>query len=146
MNFDRILLRLKEALGTPTDKETAELLGMSKSALAERKRRDAFPEDKLLALKAKHPELGLDITYILTGRRATTKEKRLTDSMLSTTATAGGNTALAIAAIKQHSTLLEQRSEQYERILELLNACSDESVSLIETLIDKLRLADLMAR
>ena len=66
-----MLLRLKEQLGVPTDKEAAELLGLSDKAFNARKRRGSFPDDKLLALIAKRPELGLDIDYIVTGTRAT---------------------------------------------------------------------------
>lgn len=68
MNFDHILLRLKQVLGVTTDKEVAQALAMSKTALAERKRRDAFPVEKLMILAAKNE--AVDTAYVLTGRRA----------------------------------------------------------------------------
>lgn len=63
-NFEAALLRLKGALLVTTDKEVAELLGMSPNALNERKRRDAFPEDKVRALAAR---LHFDADYVVTG-------------------------------------------------------------------------------
>lgn len=67
--FGAALLRLKEQLRVHNDKEVAEALGMTPTAFNSRKGRGSFPEDKLLALKARRPELGLDIDYVLTGRR-----------------------------------------------------------------------------
>lgn len=61
------MLRLKERVGIPSDKGIAELLGMTDKALNARKRRDAFPDDKLFALAAKRPDLELDVMYVLTG-------------------------------------------------------------------------------
>lgn len=68
--FEPVLLRLKEQLGVSTDKEVGELLGLSAAAFNNRKKRGIFPEDKLLALAARQPELGLDVAYILTGEHA----------------------------------------------------------------------------
>lgn len=63
-NFDAALLRLKGALQVQTDKEVAGLLGMSPTALNDRKRRDAFPEDKVRALSlTRH----FDAEYVITG-------------------------------------------------------------------------------
>ena len=64
-DFEKILLRLKEQLGVSTDKEAAELLGLSDKALNARKRRGVFPEDKLWALSASRPNV--DAIYILRG-------------------------------------------------------------------------------
>lgn len=68
--FEPVLLRLKEQLSVSTDKEVAALLGLGEKAFNARKKRGAFPEDKLLALVAKRPDLNLDVAYILTGDRA----------------------------------------------------------------------------
>lgn len=76
MNFDQIMLRAKQALKVSTDKEVSELLGMSKTAMAERKRRGAFPEDKLRLLAVEQPELNLDVDYILTGYDGLTDRDR----------------------------------------------------------------------
>lgn len=65
--FDWVLLRLKESLGIHEDQDVAALLGMTKAALSARKSRDSFPEDKLLALVAKRPDLNIDVAYVLTG-------------------------------------------------------------------------------
>ncbi len=65
--FENSLLRLKEQLGVPTDKEAAELLGLSDKALNARKRRDSFPTKEVFALAAQRPELGLDPDWIVTG-------------------------------------------------------------------------------
>jgi hypothetical protein len=65
--FEPALLRLKEQLGVPTDKEAAELLGLTDKALNARKRRDSFPTNEVFALAAKRPDLGLDPDWIVTG-------------------------------------------------------------------------------
>lgn len=65
--FEKGLLRLKEQLGVPTDKEAADLLGLSDKALNARKRRDSFPIKEVFALAARRPELGLDPDLIVTG-------------------------------------------------------------------------------
>ncbi len=71
MNFcEQALLRLKNQLRVATDKEVAELLGLGEKALNARKKRDSFPEDKLFAFAAKHPELQIDTAYVLTGTPA----------------------------------------------------------------------------
>lgn len=67
--FDEQLLRLKQAAGMTADQDVAALLGMTKAAFFQRKSRNAFPEEKLLALSARRPELGLDVTYVMTGQR-----------------------------------------------------------------------------
>lgn len=63
-DFDAALLRLKGALQVQTDKQVAEALGMSPNALNERKRREAFPVDKVRVLGA---ERGFDADYVVTG-------------------------------------------------------------------------------
>ena len=70
IDFKAALLRLKTELNTPTDKALAGVLGMSATALNDRKRRGAFPDDKLLALIGKRPDLGIDYDYVVTGHRA----------------------------------------------------------------------------
>ncbi|MBP4133555.1 helix-turn-helix domain-containing protein [Gallibacterium anatis] len=65
--FTDILNRLKTELSVTMDKDIAEFLGMTKSAFAERKRRDVFPEEALRLADLKHPDLKLNIEYILTG-------------------------------------------------------------------------------
>lgn len=69
-SFTGILLRLKERTGLVSDKEVAELLGMSDKAFAARKTRAAFPSDRLRALAEKRPDLGLDVGYVLNGLNA----------------------------------------------------------------------------
>jgi len=69
-NFMGALLRLKEQLGVEADKDVADLLGLSAKAFASRKNRDAFPEDKLLAMVARRPDLVVDPQYVLTGMTA----------------------------------------------------------------------------
>ncbi|MBB1601563.1 helix-turn-helix domain-containing protein [Variovorax sp. UMC13] len=66
-NFDEKLLRLKQALGVTSDQEVAKALGMTKAAFSDRKKRDAFPEEKLWALAQREPALGLDPFVILSG-------------------------------------------------------------------------------
>jgi len=65
--FEKIVFRLKAALELRFDKDVATHLGMTKKAFFERKKRDVFPTMNLWALSAMHPELKLDVPYILTG-------------------------------------------------------------------------------
>ncbi|ASK91067.1 helix-turn-helix domain containing protein [Xanthomonas campestris pv. trichodesmae] len=67
--FDRQLLRLKEALGILDDQDVATTLGMTKAAFSARKTRGVFPEDKLASLAVRRPELKLDVGYVMTGKR-----------------------------------------------------------------------------
>lgn len=66
-NFDQQLLRLKQALGVTSDQDVAAALGLTKAAFSDRKKRGAFPEEKLYALAAKRPELHLDVLHVLVG-------------------------------------------------------------------------------
>ncbi len=66
-SFEQALLRFKNQLQVQSDKQVAEQLGMSPTAFNDRKKRDAFPEDKVWALATQRPDLRLDVNYILTG-------------------------------------------------------------------------------
>lgn len=72
--FLQRMLRLKLKLGVHTDKEVAVALGMSATALNERKRRDAFPVDRLCKVASLRPELGIDLSYVLNGIPSTAAE------------------------------------------------------------------------
>lgn len=65
MNFDQILLRLKQQLGVTTDKEVAGALGLSKTAFAERKRRGVFPVEAVAVLAGRNSNI--DVDYVLNG-------------------------------------------------------------------------------
>lgn len=67
-SFEKVLLRLKQNLGIQADKDIAELLGMSPTAFNARKKRDSFPEDKLLALIGRRPDLSIDPDFVLDGQ------------------------------------------------------------------------------
>jgi hypothetical protein len=67
--FDVAELRLKQQLGVKTAKDVANALGLGEKAFSARKRRGAFPFTEVYALAAKHPELDLDVDYILTGHQ-----------------------------------------------------------------------------
>ena len=75
--FDLKLLRLKGALCVAEDQDVADALGMTKAAFSARKRRDAFPDDKLLALAARRPDLNLDLQFILEGESAQEKAAQM---------------------------------------------------------------------
>lgn len=68
-NFTNIVNRLKTELSLTMDKDIAQFLGMTKTAFAERKRRGVFPEEALMLADMKHPELKLDVEYILSGKK-----------------------------------------------------------------------------
>ena len=84
-NFTDIVNRLKTALSVSMDKDVAEYLNLTKSAFAERKRRGVFPEDALRLLELRHPELKLDVDYILTGNSDTASEKEILEKIINST-------------------------------------------------------------
>ncbi|NBI42038.1 hypothetical protein GVX76_00735 [[Haemophilus] felis] len=75
-NFIDITNRLKTELSISMDKEIAELLGMSKFSFAERKKRDSFPVHQLTEFVLNHPELSLDLDYILGNVKAPKDKKQ----------------------------------------------------------------------
>lgn len=99
--FDHQLLRLKQVLGVTADGDVADALGMTKAAFSERKRRDAFPEDKLLALVARNPEMKLDAAYVLTGTSTATHAVLGSVRTASEIAALGSRSASGRAAIQQ---------------------------------------------
>jgi len=80
-NFDAALLRLKGQIDTTEDQAVASLLGLSKASFSDRKRRDAFPVDKLRALAQQRPELGIDVEYVLTGQSTLAAGTKLAQTM-----------------------------------------------------------------
>lgn len=65
--FEEATLRLKQQLKKQTDKEVAEMLGLSQRAWTGRRKRESFPEKELWALAAQRPDLELDVGYVLNG-------------------------------------------------------------------------------
>jgi hypothetical protein len=65
--FESQLLRLKELLRVTKDREVAEALGMSPAAFSYRKVQGHFPEEQLMGLNARRPEI--DPYYVLFGQR-----------------------------------------------------------------------------
>lgn len=74
-NFKKILLRLKNELSVETDNQIAEFLGLTPAAFRTRKNRNSFPVHQLTEFVLSHPELDLDLDYIL-GNVKTPKEKK----------------------------------------------------------------------
>ena len=66
-DFEKKLLRLKQALGVTEDQAVAQLLGMSKAAFSARKVGNSFPIERLKAFALDHPEFRLDTQFVLTG-------------------------------------------------------------------------------
>jgi len=65
--FTECLNRLKPVLRVSKDQEVAALLGLSKTAFSERKKRGSFPDRELRALARARPDLNIDVDYVLTG-------------------------------------------------------------------------------
>lgn len=65
--FTECLNRLKPILRVSKDQEVAALLGLSKTAFSERKKRGSFPDRELRALARARPDLNIDVHYVLTG-------------------------------------------------------------------------------
>ena len=65
--FSCFMDRLKSQVGLSKDREIAELIGLSITAFAERKRRDSIPIKDIFQLAKNRPELGLDPDWIVSG-------------------------------------------------------------------------------
>ncbi|QII11201.1 exonuclease SbcC [Candidatus Kuenenia stuttgartiensis] len=73
MDFDKIIKRIKEVKKLTYDVEVANLLGYTKNAFAERKRRNSIPQDKLDLLCERE---NININYLLTGEGSKFKEEK----------------------------------------------------------------------
>ncbi|MBI4388938.1 MAG: helix-turn-helix domain-containing protein [Nitrospinae bacterium] len=65
MNFETVLARIKEVKALRHDNEVATLLGLGKTAFAERKRRNSLPVDKLAVFCEKE---SINMNWILSGK------------------------------------------------------------------------------
>lgn len=113
-DFDAALLRLKGALRVRTDKEVAQMLGMSATALNERKKRNSFPEDKVRALASK---VHFDADYVITGLASTTREM--------------------IRSARSGRPMLPATREEH-RLLELWRACDAGDKALVVGMLTRL--------
>jgi hypothetical protein len=111
--FDQQLLRLKTVLGVTSDQEVAGLLGLTKAAFSDRKKRDSFPEDKLLALVAREPKRGIDAHYVLTGEHLSVAQAR------AVLAAQGG---VGAAHAQSNATTSSHLAPDEELLLEAYNA------------------------
>ena len=75
MEFVDFLTRIKQELDFKNDKDVADFLGLEIKAFSARKKRNSVPQDKLRAAAQAHPEMEIDVEYILTGNRI--KQKNL---------------------------------------------------------------------
>ena len=71
MDFDKIIKRIKEVRKLTYDSEVANLLGYTKNAFAERKRRNSIPHDKLYILCERE---NINIDWLLSGEGPQYKE------------------------------------------------------------------------
>ena len=151
--FEEATLRLKQQLQKTQDKEIAATLGLSAQSWAGRKKRGSFPEKELRALAQQRPELGIDVEYVLTGGLLTQHQRERLESSRALTLQlpmdAAENQRL-IAQLEEgflrQATQNAARQSDYGKLIEALNACSDESVALVLQLVAKLRAADMKAR
>lgn len=148
--FSDSLARLKHYLRVSKDQEVATALGLSKTAFSERKKRNAFPEKELHVLAQQRPDLGIDVTYVLTGDHLSEHQRQGIDSARSFTealpigaAEKQRLLALNSQAALQTAAANASRAENYAQIKELLAGSSDETVALVLQLVARLYLADL---
>ena len=70
VNFVDFLYRIKQELDLKQDKDVANFLGLEIKAFSARKARNSVPEDKLRLAAIAHPDMKIDVDYILTGTRS----------------------------------------------------------------------------
>lgn len=151
--FESQLLRLKQTVGITADQDVAALLGMSKAAFSDRKKREAFPDDKLGALAAKRPDLRIDVAYVLTGERLSDRQRQMTDAARQATLSAAMNEEdrerlLQLLAQSEEDMGKQTaiRRDQYMQITEMLNDCTDSTVKLVIQAVTLFRQADMAAK
>lgn len=132
--LEQMLLRLKEQMGVQSDKEIAEALGMDASAFNKRKRRGSFPEDKLLALVARRPELRIDTVYVLTGQRSMPDQARkMFDMAAATTLSANVSDEVreGLAAKLADAMRAQAVEGLLGRLMDAWGRCSTENKELV---------------
>lgn len=147
-NFENILLRLKAELALAEDKEVAKILGMTPNAFTARKRRDVFPEEKLLALKSRRPDLNIDDTYILTGVRKNSPGRSTAElgRQLSKEQDGGPEGPLQQAyysALSGLEEVRERRQPQMDDMERMLDGCSEEDFQLVVAMVRRMHRASL---
>lgn len=134
-DFDNRMRRLKKVLGLSQDKDVATVLGMTKASLSDRKRRGSFPDDRVVALVAKYPDL--DVQFVLTGMGGSDRRSENSKLAAALAAGVGPLEALLDDVIRQG---VEQRGrmEQEYSLSELVKRCADEDVDLLLRLAGRL--------
>ena len=141
-SFEQAALRLKEAVSVQTDKDLAGLLGLDVSAYNKRKMRGSFPERELHALARQRPDLGIDVTYVLTGGKLSLDQhlgqerERLRAYSQSSSEEDWQHAQDAIA--QASGKIGEQRKAVRDEIAGTLDRCSVETVELVRQLVKKL--------
>ncbi|HBN8473966.1 TPA: bacteriophage CI repressor [Pseudomonas aeruginosa] len=118
-DFDQQLLRLKAAARVTSDQEVAALLGMSKAAFSDRKRRGSFPGDKVFALAKRRPDLVIDAEFVLTG--STAKDRYIAEHRQPP---ADYETLVRYAAKQALSAQTEQLTDDEKELVRLFRSAS----------------------
>lgn len=130
--FDQQLLRLKQALGVTEDQAVATALGMTKAAFADRKKRDAFPTDKLKALASDQPALRIDVGYVLTGE-SHELERRLSAIASATRTSMRVKDPAARYAVQEDAfrALVESLSEDEQRLVSYYRGADEQGKTVL---------------
>lgn len=136
--FDVKLLRVKECLGVTADKDVAELLGMTKAAFSERKRRDAFPIEKLQELARAKPEV--DVFYVITGVRSEGVKQINPEAALAATLSVEPNgdgplTKKLIESVANFKGAKSSRDQDVSDINKMLNGLGDADFEILKQVI-----------
>lgn len=139
-SFKSSLARLKHELRVSKDSEVAAKLGMSKTAFSERKKRESFPEREVVRLSAQNPELDLDVTYVLTGTRATALARKqltgLAKTVLEMEPEGGPISGALSEGFKEHGAL--RARPEYMSLLEVLDLCRTSDLELMKSIAVRL--------
>lgn len=134
--FVNSLARLKHELRVSKDNEIAALLGMSKTAFSDRKKRGSFFEREVVRLAAQRPELELDVTYVLTGQRTTEFTRQQLSQFLAVAhqmEPPGGPITEAVQTAFKSAGQVRGQPE-YVALLEILDYCSPADLELLKML------------
>lgn len=134
-SFEEKLQRLKRVLSLSQDQEIASALGMTKAALSERKRRNSFPDERVMGLLSQYPDL--DVGFILTGGSGAAGDRRQLRADLETAWRKGGLEAL-LDAVNSDEIIRRTRLDRQHQLSALAAACSDQDLELLLRLAARL--------
>lgn len=136
-DFEKQLIRLKQALSLKEDQQIAEALGMTKASFSDRKKRGSFPSERVIGLKSKHPDL--DVFYVLTGDRS--PHPNAEGLLVAVSSTLGEDAVNSLSEGHRKELALAKIAWAHPQLRTLIDSalwCDDDSLTLLVQLASHL--------